>query len=332
MASAVVKRNVLAGLKLVLRHSLFVYIFYNLYSRLSHALALACGVSIFWRIFCEHACGHRYLSHKSYRCDPWLLQVMVCTIATRDMGPLFYWFFLHNHHHTHCDTGNDLHSPKHSSFWCVHFNFAWSAAEADRFKLFEKLPENSPRSFKQLQTCYDADLSWLTMKRSLAIMLGEIFLWMGLGMVLSRSGYDVRPFELWAWLNFVPRVLTHHAVSLTNSAAHSFGSRPYTGRPDSPYPLCEATNCWWAAWLNGGEGWHSNHHAFALSARHGLLWWEMDMVYIGLYVLGHLGLVWDLKTVDDSIRLAPRGSYPEQKIDKHPKVKYALLFPSSKAS
>jgi stearoyl-CoA desaturase (delta-9 desaturase) len=247
---------------------------------------------------------------------------MVCTIATRDVGPLFYWCFLHNHHHTHCDTGKDIHSPKHSSFWCVHFNFAYSAAEADRFKLMDKLPENSPRSFKQLQTSYDADLSWLTMMRSVMVFFGEIFLWMALGVYLSRMGYDVLPFELWAWGNFMPRVLTHHAVSLTNSAAHTFGSRPYTGRPDSPYPLCEATNCWWAAWLNFGEGWHSNHHAFALSARHGLLWWEVDMVYYGLCLLGYAGLVWNMKTVDDSIRFAPR----DQPIDKHPTVKYVTQF------
>jgi fatty-acid desaturase len=214
-----------------------------------------------------------------------------------------------------------MHSPKHIGFWCVQFGFI-------SITIVDKLPENSPRSFKHLQTHYDADLSWLTMPRSLMIFLGEALLWIFVGFYLSNAGYDILPFELCAWLTVIPRFFVGHAASLTNSAAHTFGSRPYTGRPDTPYPLCEATNCWWAAWLTFGEGWHSNHHAFALSARHGLLWWEIDVVYYGLCLLGHAGLVWNMRTVHDSIRLAPRY----QPVSKHPAVKYAVLFPKTIAA
>ena len=319
-------RNVIAAVKLVFRHSLAVLIMHKLYWRLSTALFVIFFLSTSWRIFCEHACGHRYLSHRCYRCTPWLLQLMALTVTARDLGPIFYWCFHHNDHHMHCDTGKDIHSPMHSSFLCVHFNFSYSEEEARRLNIEEKRPENCPRSFKKLQSGYDADLSWLNMRTATLVLLGDISFWVILGFALYNAGYDVWPFELWAWINFMPRVLTHHAIALTNSASHYFGTKPYTGRPDSPYPLCHATNCWWAAVLNFGEGWHSNHHAFALSARHGLLWWEVDVVYYGLCILGSLGLIWDMTVVHDSIRLAPRSG----PIEKKPAVKYATMFPRKK--
>ena len=34
-----------------------------------------------------------------------------------------------------------------------------------------------------------------------------------------------------------------------------------------------------SALLTGGEGWHNNHHAHPVSARHGLTWYEFDVNY-----------------------------------------------------
>jgi hypothetical protein len=50
-----------------------------------------------------------------------------------------------------------------------------------------------------------------------------------------------------------------------------------------------------------GGGWHNNHHRHPRSARHGLRWWELDVTYQVLVVLGWLGIV-------SAIRVAPRSS------------------------
>ena len=42
--------------------------------------------------------------------------------------------------------------------------------------------------------------------------------------------------------------------------------------------------------LAGGEGWHNNHHAAPTSARHGHKWWEFDVAWLTIRVLGQLGL------------------------------------------
>jgi fatty-acid desaturase len=33
---------------------------------------------------------------------------------------------------------------------------------------------------------------------------------------------------------------------------------------------------WWVALVSFGDGWHNNHHAYPVSARHGLKWYEFD--------------------------------------------------------
>jgi fatty-acid desaturase len=44
------------------------------------------------------------------------------------------------------------------------------------------------------------------------------------------------------------------------------------------------------ALLTFGEGWHNNHHAHPVSARHGLKWYEIDLNWYGIWALKKLGL------------------------------------------
>jgi len=44
-----------------------------------------------------------------------------------------------------------------------------------------------------------------------------------------------------------------------------------------------------------GEGWHNNHHAQPQSARHGFVWYELDVNWYGIWMLRNLGLAWDVK-------------------------------------
>ena len=69
-----------------------------------------------------------------------------------------------------------------------------------------------------------------------------------------------------------------HATWLVNSATHMWGSRRFNTRDDS-------RNSWWVALLTFGEGWHNNHHAHPVSARHGLAWYEFDVSWITLKML-----------------------------------------------
>jgi fatty-acid desaturase len=67
-----------------------------------------------------------------------------------------------------------------------------------------------------------------------------------------------------------------------------WGTRRFKTRDDS-------RNSWWVALLTFGEGWHNNHHAHPVSARHGLAWYEFDISWITLKLFNAIGLVRDLK-------------------------------------
>jgi stearoyl-CoA desaturase (delta-9 desaturase) len=57
----------------------------------------------------------------------------------------------------------------------------------------------------------------------------------------------------------------------------------------------DSTNSFWVAILTFGEGWHNNHHAAPQVARHGLVWYEIDINWYGITALRMLGLAWNIK-------------------------------------
>jgi fatty-acid desaturase len=46
----------------------------------------------------------------------------------------------------------------------------------------------------------------------------------------------------------------------------------------------------WVALITWGEGWHNNHHAHPVSARHGLAWYEIDFNWYVIWLLEKAGL------------------------------------------
>jgi stearoyl-CoA desaturase (Delta-9 desaturase) len=90
------------------------------------------------------------------------------------------------------------------------------------------------------------------------------------------------------WGFLVGTVMLYHATFLVNSVCHLFGRRRYQTTDRSK-------NCWWAALLTMGEGWHNNHHHYQSCARQGFKWWEVDVTYYVIRLLGAMGLVWDIR-------------------------------------
>jgi len=60
------------------------------------------------------------------------------------------------------------------------------------------------------------------------------------------------------------------------------------------------------AFLTLGEGWHNNHHYFQSSCRQGFYWWEVDVSYYVIRVLGFLHLAHDIKEPPARVKAAAR--------------------------
>ena len=217
---------------------------------------------------------HRQLTHRGYWTPKWVEYAMAtCATLALEGGPLF-WVAVHRLHHRVTDKPGDPHSPRDGAWWS---HMGWM--------LWGRLHNHSP-----LLKRYVPDLQKQPFYRTLSqwhwvpvTALGHVFLFAGIAVGGLRLGVS---WVLWAI--FLRVVLGLHVTWLVNSATHLWGSRRFQTRDDS-------RNNWWVALLSGGEGWHNNHHAHPVSARHGMAWYELDVNYWGIRLLGLLGLAKKIK-------------------------------------
>jgi stearoyl-CoA desaturase (delta-9 desaturase) len=107
---------------------------------------------------------------------------------------------------------------------------------------------------------------------------------------------------------FLRTVLVWHITWSVNSLAHVWGSQRYDTDDSSRNNL-------FVGYVSNGEGWHNNHHADPRSARHGHTWWELDVTWLTIRVLGTVGLARRIATPRPELMAAgARGdSQPRKK-------------------
>ncbi len=101
--------------------------------------------------------------------------------------------------------------------------------------------------------------------------------------------------QLLIWGFFISSAALFHGTVTINSFDHMFGSRRYN-TPDT------SRNNAILALITLGEGWHNNHHHYAVTARQGFYWWEIDITYYLLKIFSWLGIVWDLRGLPEGMR------------------------------
>jgi len=210
---------------------------------------------------------HRLLTHRGFSTSKAFEYFLaVCGTLAFEGGPIF-WVATHRRHHQTSDQDGDPHSPRDGGFWA---HMGWI--------LFGDTHHNST----DLMVRYAPDLGRVPFYRRLNTY--HYVPLVALGILLAVSGG--LPLVLWGV--FLRTVVGLHATWLVNSATHMWGTRRFDTRDDS-------RNNWWVALLTFGEGWHNNHHAHPVSARHGLAWYELDLTWIALKGLDLVGLVDDVK-------------------------------------
>jgi sn-1 stearoyl-lipid 9-desaturase len=199
---------------------------------------------------------HRLLTHRGFKTPKWVEYFLtLCGTLALEGGPIF-WVATHRIHHQHSDHEGDPHTPREGTWWS---HMGWimmgKAMHHDTHVLRRYTPDLAKDPFHVALTTWH----WVP----------QVVVGLGL---LAFGGI---PYVLWG-------------VFFRTSATHLWGSRRFETRDDS-------TNNWWVAMLSFGEGWHNNHHAHPVSARHGLAWYELDINWIGIKALEKVGLAWDIK-------------------------------------
>lgn len=242
--------------------------------------AVLIGLASFWlRMFAITAFYHRYFAHRSFKTNRfWQFCFAVLGNTAAQRGPL-WWASHHRKHHQHSDQHEDLHSPVAHGFWHSHVGWFMTrqgfATDYAVIKDWARYPE----------------LRWLNRFDSLVPLLyaGLMFaLGEWIGDVFPASG--VSGLQVLVWGFVISTVLLFHATFTINSLGHVWGSRRFKTRDQS-------RNNVWLALLTLGEGWHNNHHRFAVSARQGFYWWELDISWLLLKLLSWFGIVRQLNPV-----------------------------------
>ena len=215
-------------------------------------------------------CYHRLLTHRGYRVPKWVEYAMtVCATLALEGGPIF-WVSTHRVHHQLSDQQGDPHTPKEGGWWA---HTGWILFGEALHSQTEVLARYSPDLSRDRFHVWLSKYHWLpiTVSGIAMLTLGWYF------------GGPVSGIAMVLWGVLLRVTLGLHATWLVNSATHMWGSRRFQTRDES-------RNSWWVALLTGGEGWHNNHHAHPVSARHGLRWYEFDPNFYGIWILARLGL------------------------------------------
>ena len=105
-----------------------------------------------------------------------------------------------------------------------------------------------------------------------------------------RSRLNTNGAQMVVWGFVISTVILFHSTVTINSLGHIWGSRRFKTKDDS-------RNNGVLALLTLGEGWHNNHHRWAVSARQGFYWWEIDITYMILKAMSWVGIVHSLNPV-----------------------------------
>ena len=240
------------------------------------------AIFLWWMVGCLGIgmCYHRLLTHRGYHTPKWVEYFMtVCSTLALEGGPIF-WVATHRIHHQHSDKEGDPHSPVDGTWWA---HMGWilmgKSMHHDTTTLARYVPDLAKDKFHV----------WITKYHYVPII--------ALAAILFAIGGW--PFLLWGI--FARTVVGLHATWLVNSVTHMWGSRRFKTHDLSTNNLIVALLTW-------GEGWHNNHHAHPVSARHGLKWYEIDANWYGILLLKKLGLAKQIHTTKlETIQRAEQG-------------------------
>lgn len=219
---------------------------------------------------------HRLFAHKAFKASwPVRLLTLLFGAATFE-NCVLAWTSDHRRHHKHVDHDDDPYDIS-QGFWYAHVG--WILFRKACLPPWDNVMDLKKDKLVMFQSKYYLLIA-LTM--SFALPAGIGWLWAG------SSG------ALTAFL--VAGVLRIFAVQqmtfFINSLCHTIGDRPYSSN-------CSARDSWFMAIFTFGEGYHNYHHEFQHDYRNGVKWWQWDPTKWSIWTLSKLGMVSDLRRVNE---------------------------------
>ena len=227
---------------------------------------------------------HRLLTHRAFEASPVTRGVLSVLGSMSVQGAVIHWVADHRKHHAFTDEEGDPHSPHTEGgtgwrrvargIWHSHMGWLFDRGERASASRFARDLKNDPV------------ITWVDRWFPAWALLG-LALPFAAGLALSGGSWRAGLTAL-IWGGLVRTFLLHHATWSVNSICHIYGRRPFAIEDES-------RNNWLVSLVSLGEGWHHNHHAFPISAQHGLERGQFDPSYLVIRGLEALGLATNVR-------------------------------------
>lgn len=238
-------------------------------------------------------CYHRLLTHRGVVCPKWLEHTFAILGLCCLQDTPARWVAIHRRHHEQADQQPDPHSPLVNFLWG---HMGWLVVknrDLTRLGIFERYAKDILRD--PFYARLERKFLWVW----LVLISWGVFFAGGIIAELLYGGSAVEALQfglsLLIWGVFVRTVLVWHISWSVNSVTHLWGYRNYETDESSRNNVIVGI-------LANGEGWHNNHHADPRSARHGHMWWEVDLTWLMIRLLAALGLAREVAAPSPHIR------------------------------
>ncbi len=219
-------------------------------------------------------CGyHRLFSHRAYQARWPVRLFLLCFGAASFENSVLHWASDHRIHHRSVDQEADPYNSR-KGFWYAHW--IWIMEDKDSPLQGVADLERDPlvrwqhRHHFLIGACAATALP-LAVGIATHNLLGQVIIG-----VLLRI------------------VVTHHTTFFINSAAHFFGTQPYTDTNS-------ARDNAFLAPLTYGEGFHNYHHMWQWDYRNGVKWYQWDPAKWVIKAMSWVGLASALRSVPDPV-------------------------------
>jgi stearoyl-CoA desaturase (delta-9 desaturase) len=206
---------------------------------------------------------HRFFSHRTFKTPRWFQFVLAVYSCHALQGGPLWWTHNHRLHHKHTDGPDDPHSPAVHGMWYGYLGWLLQDLRyADR-TIIRDLTKY--RELELLERVW-----WLPP----LVTAGLCYYFLGMsGLIFAFC---------------IPVIMLFHFVCCINTIGHRFGSQRFDTGDDS-------RNNFVLGFISMGDGWHNNHHRVPYSAKQGFAWYEVDMVYYTIRLMGLLGLASNIR-------------------------------------
>ncbi|MBL7689323.1 MAG: fatty acid desaturase [Bdellovibrionaceae bacterium] len=232
---------------------------------------------------------HRYFSHRSFDVPPFIQFLFLLIASMAFQGSAVRWSTDHRRHHREVDTDEDPYSINRGFFYA---HLGWMLMR-------DRHPEAN---------VYAKDLwknRWIRIQHNYYVLIAIFMGFIVPGLLGLLFGFGFGTGMLVGGLLRI--VLSQHSTFLINSAAHTFGSQPYTDRNSAKDSVT-------MAFLTFGEGYHNYHHFFQADYRNGIRWYQWDPTKWCIRTLAAIGLAHRLKKVSPEEILKARITMEEKRI------------------